>query len=65
MFFFFDDPEGTNLLVTTVMAAFVYVVTLAIYSLKSLPVPPVSKKRLILVIILQLLFVTGLYFSLK
>ena len=65
MFFFFDDTEGTNLLVTTVMAVLVYGVTLALYFFKAIPVPLASPKRLLLVICLQITLVTGLYFCLK
>jgi hypothetical protein len=38
MFAFFHDPEGPNLLVVTGMAAVIYLVSSAVYSLKHLPV---------------------------
>lgn len=65
MFFFFDDPEGTNLLVTTVMAVMLYFVTVAIYFSKLAPAQLTSRKRLFLVIIIQIILITSLYFCLK
>lgn len=60
MFAFFNDPEGPNLLIVTVMAAVVYAVSLAAY------VPNFSNtKKFLLAILIQILFVTGLYLLLN
>jgi hypothetical protein len=57
MFLFFNDPEGPNLLVVTGAAAIVYLLSLAVYLYYS--------KKLLLVIFIQILIVTGLYFLLR
>gem|GEM_PF-2239925 len=61
-FLFINDPEGPNLLVVMEMAVVVYVLSLAVYlfspSVKDL-------KRLLLVIFIQIIIVTGFYFFLK
>ncbi len=74
MFFFFNDPEGPNLLVVTVMAAIIYFLSLAIYlfnpkvksifqclSFSSLA----GLKRLFTMIFIQIIIVTTFYFSLS
>ncbi len=59
MFFFFNDPEGPNLLIVTVMAAILYVASLTAY-LFNLS----GSKKLLLAIFIQILIVTSLYFYL-
>lgn len=64
MFFFFNDPEGPNLLIVAVAAGILYAVTLAAYFLY----PATSHnalKKLVLLIIVQILVVTAFYFALK
>jgi hypothetical protein len=62
MFMFFDDPEGTNLLVTTGMTLIVYLLTFAVY----VPNPlTVGLKKLLITIFIQILMVVALYFCLK
>jgi len=56
MFFFFDDPEGPNLLIVTVVAAVIYVSSLAAY-LCNFSVP----KKLVLAIFIQIFLVIGFY----
>ena len=71
---FFDDPEGPNLLVVTVMAAVLYFSSLAVYvfnpstksvfqylSFSSLTGP----QRLLLAIGIQIITTTVLYFCLS
>jgi hypothetical protein len=71
MFFLFNDPEGPNLLVVMGMAAIIYVLSLAAYLFT-----PARKlggassdfrdlKVLLLVILFQILLVTGFYFCLS
>ena len=60
MFLLFNDPEGPNLLVVMGMAVIVYFLSLAVY-LFNLSGP----KKLLLAILIQIITVTGLYFSLK
>ena len=62
MFYFFNDPEGPNLLVVTGMAVIVYLPSLAAYSF----VPSVKGlKRLLVAIAIQVVIVTGAYFLLS
>jgi len=65
MFFFFNDPEGPNLLVVTVMAAIIYFPSLAIYLLNPSYIPLTGVKRLLLVICMQIILATGFYFCLN
>lgn len=62
MFFFFDDPEGTNLLVTIVTASFVYMLSLSLYVIN---LRVIGLKRLLLTICFQISIVLVLYFCLK
>ena len=64
LFWFFNDPEGPNLLVVMGMAAIVYVLSLAIYLSDSL-LPFAGGKRISFAIFIQILIVTGFYFGLK
>jgi hypothetical protein len=62
MFYFFNDPEGPNLVVVIGMAVIVYLPSLAAYSF----VPSVTGlKRLLVAIAVQVMIVTGAYFLLK
>ena len=63
MFLFFNDPEGPNLLVVMGMAVIVYLPSLAVYLFGSSKIT--GLKRLLLVILLQVLLATALYFSLN
>lgn len=64
MFWFFNDPEGPNVLIVMVMAVIVYVVSLAAYL--SYPLANQSGLRKILIVIfIQMLMVAGLYFGLN
>lgn len=60
MFFFFNDPEGPNLLVVMGAAAIVYVVSLAPYASGS---PAAGSKKFWLAIVIQILLVAALYFA--
>jgi hypothetical protein len=62
MFIFFNDPEGTNLLVSAGMALIVYLLTLATYVFNPLAI---GQKKLLLTIFIQILMVVALYFCLK
>lgn len=65
MFFFFDDPEGPNLLVVTVTAVIVYSLSLVVYTCKPLGFSFTRLKKLIYIIFIQILIVAGLYFCLS
>ena len=62
LFYFFNDPEGPNLLVVFGMAAIVYFLSLTAYLFNS---SMTGLKRLVLVIAIQILIVIGLYFCLS
>ena len=69
MFTFFDDPEGPNLLVVTVMAVIIYCTTFILYSFavarKPFPfVRPATPENLLTLILVQILITTGIYFLL-
>jgi len=64
LFWFFNDPEGPNLLVVMGMAAIVYVLSLAIYLSNSF-LRFTGGKRISFAIFIQILIVTGFYFGLK
>lgn len=62
MFAFFNDPEGPNLLVVVVMAAVIYLPSLAAY----LYYPSATGlKKLLLAICFQIILTTGLYLLLN
>jgi hypothetical protein len=64
MFAFFDDPEGPNLLIVTVIAAIVYGLSFALY--RFLPLTrEYNLKRLLLTILIQIIIVTVFYFGLN
>lgn len=60
MFFFFNDPEGPNLLIVTGMAVIVYFLSLGACSFNVSGV-----KRILLAIVVQILIVIGFYFCLS
>lgn len=59
LFFFFNDPEGPNLLVVMVAAAIVYFVSLTAYAFNS---SANESKRSWLAILIQIVVVAVLYF---
>lgn len=65
MFFFFDDPEGPNLVVVLGMAAIVYFSSLVVYSFKPVRFSFIEPKKLVFVFCIQVLIVVGLYFCLR
>lgn len=73
LFFFFDDPEGPNLLVVTVMAAVIYFLSLPAYlfnpSTKNIPyyylfLSLAGFNRLLFVVFVQIVITTIFYFCL-
>ena len=58
LFFLFNDPEGPNLLVVTVLAAILYVAAFIVW--RFIPATTANRK-LLLAICTQVLIVTGLY----
>ena len=64
MFWFFDDPEGPNLLVVGVATTFVYFLSLVIY-VYGLPTKLTGLARLLSVVIVQILIVAVSYLFLK
>ncbi|WP_448699904.1 hypothetical protein ACFGVR_22430 [Mucilaginibacter sp. AW1-3] len=63
LFFFFNDPEGPNLLIVVVFALGVYLLSAAAYVFA--PYKTTGIKRLSAAICIQILAVTGLYFCMK
>ena len=62
LFFFFNDPEGPNLLIVVGMAVILYFLSLAVYLFK----PSITGlKRLLLAIFIQIILVAGFYFFLN
>jgi hypothetical protein len=64
MFAFFDDPEGPNLLVVTVMAAVIYLVSSA-FHLSSLYPSLTGFKRTLVTIFIQIFVATSFYLVLR
>jgi hypothetical protein len=63
LFFFFNDPEGPNLVVVIGLAIVLYLVSFAAYVLLS---PKTNDfKRLSIALCMQILSVIGLYFCMK
>lgn len=58
MFFFFDDPEGPNLLIVMVVAVMTYLPSLAVYSFRTLAT---GAKKFWLAMSIQILVIVGLY----
>lgn len=65
MFFFFNDPEGPNLLVVTGMAAIIYFLSLAVYVFYPSTLPFTGLKRLLVTVFIQIVIATGFYFCLS
>ena len=63
LFFFFNDPEGPNLLVVTGMAVIIYLPSVVIYLFTLQRITNLNK--LLFVIFIQILIVCGFYFGLK
>ena len=63
LFFFFNDPEGPNLLIVAAFAMAVYLLSFAAYVFS--PSKIKGLKRLSLVICIQILSVIGIYFCMK
>ena len=63
LFFFFNDPEGPNLLIVAGLAIVVFFLSWAIYIFSPIKINGI--KRLLAVIGIQLLSVIGLYFCMK
>jgi hypothetical protein len=62
LFVFFNDPEGPNLLIVTVAAVVVYVLSLV----ATIPFPSFTGyKKVVVAVVIQILIVTGLYFCLR
>ncbi|MES2253935.1 MAG: hypothetical protein V4559_02705 [Pseudomonadota bacterium] len=64
MFAFFDDPEGANLLVVTVMAAVIYLISSSVYLSNFFP-PLTGVKRSSAAIFMQIFVATGFYLGLR
>jgi NhaP-type Na+/H+ or K+/H+ antiporter len=58
----FDDPEGPNLLIVTVMGVVVYFLSLMVYAFDY---PANSLQKFLLALLAQLLIVTCAYFLLR
>jgi len=58
LFFFFNDPEGPNLLIVLSLAVVLYVLSFLAYVYS----PVMGPKKLLLAIVIQIGLVTGLYF---
>ena len=63
LFIFFNDSEGPNLLIVTVFALAVYLLSVAAYLFGPTKIKGVE--RLLAGIIIQILLVIGLYFCMK
>ena len=55
MFATFNDPEGPNLLIVTVMAGILYFLSLSVYAFN---LPITALKRLFLAVVIQVLIAT-------
>lgn len=62
LFFFFNDPEGPNLLIVMATAVVVYVVSLAAYTYNP---STTGLKKILVAILVQILLVAGLYLFLN
>lgn len=63
LFFFFNDPEGPNLLIVAGLALVVYFLSSAVYIFGPSKIKGIE--RLSAVICIQILSVVGLYFCMK
>jgi hypothetical protein len=58
LFFLFNDPEGPNLLIVTVLAAILYFPALIAWAF----IPSkIGHKRLLVAVCVQIIIITGLY----
>ena len=57
LFFFFNDPEGPNLLIVTVLALILYSASFIAWRF----IPATASKKILFAICAQLLIVIGLY----
>ena len=64
VFAFINDPEGPNLLVVTVMAAVIYLMSSAAYVSNFFP-PLTEFKRTSATIVIEICIATALYFVLR
>lgn len=63
LFFFFNDPEGPNLLIVGVLAIVLYLLSFAAYVF--VPSRTNGTKQLLVAVGVQILSVVGLYFCMK
>ena len=63
LFFFFNDPEGPNLLIVAAFAMAIYFLSFAAYVF--IPSKIKGLKRFSLAICIQILSVIGIYFCMK
>jgi hypothetical protein len=63
LFFFFDDPDGPNLLIVAVFALLICLFSFALYLFSPSRIGGI--KRLLMAILSQILLVIILYFSMK
>ena len=63
LFVFFNDSEGPNLLIVTVLALVVYLLSTAAYLFG--PFKMIGIRRLLVTICIQMLLVIGLYFCMN
>jgi hypothetical protein len=57
LFFLFQDPEGPNLLIVTVLAAMLYIASFIVWRF----IPATTTKKLLLAVCTQVVIVTALY----
>ena len=57
LFFLFNDPEGPNLLIVTVLAVMLYIASFIVWRF----IPATTPKKLLLAICTQVAIVTALY----
>ena len=63
LFFLFDDPEGPNLLIVTVLALVLYAISTAAYLFAPAKIAGIA--RLLAIVGIQLLIVLVLYFCIR
>lgn len=63
MFWFFDDPEGPNLLVVFVMALIIYLLSLSVHS--RFASAGAGSRRLLLTLVAQIVITSVFYFFLS
>lgn len=61
-FWLFNDPEGPNLLIVTVAAVIVFLLSLAVYFFSS---PANSLKKILLALLVPMVITAGFYFWLS